>query len=81
MTRRSRRLGVDGTIGHPNIGGRDTTDLLAAQHAILTPVRDALRRQHATATAFNRVLLIWRLENTDAAVRFLDALRGGGLSA
>ena len=54
--------------------GTDVTDLLSRQRDLLGPIRDALQRQHATATGFDHVLLTWRLENTEAALRFLDAL-------
>ncbi|MEV0566783.1 hypothetical protein [Dactylosporangium sp. NPDC050588] len=52
----------------------DPSGLIAAQHDILAPVRDTLRRRHAAATGFDRTLLLWRLENAEAAVRFLDAI-------
>ncbi|GAA2593807.1 hypothetical protein GCM10010399_25490 [Dactylosporangium fulvum] len=54
----------------------DSTDLLAAQRDVLTPVHEALERQQADATGFGRVLLAWRLENVGAALRFIDTVAG-----
>jgi DNA-binding PadR family transcriptional regulator len=52
----------------------DPHELLVAQHALLVPTASALQDRMATATGFDRTLLLWRYENTSAAVRFLDAL-------
>jgi DNA-binding PadR family transcriptional regulator len=54
--------------------GADPHELLVAQHALLTPLADALRDRLATATGFDRTLLLWRYETASAAVRFLDGL-------
>ena len=54
--------------------GADPHDLLAAQHALLLPIADALRDRIDTATGFDRTLLLWRYETTSATIRFLDAL-------
>ena len=54
--------------------GADPHDMLAAQHALLVPVASALRNRMATATGFDRTLLLWRYETVSATVRFLDAL-------
>jgi PadR family transcriptional regulator AphA len=54
--------------------GTDPGDLLAAQHALLTPIADALRDRIDAATGFDRTLLLWRYETTSATIRFLDAL-------
>ena len=52
----------------------DPHDLLVAQHALLVPIASALRDRVATATGFDRTLLLWRYETASAPVRFLDAL-------
>jgi PadR family transcriptional regulator AphA len=52
----------------------DPHDLLVAQQALLVPVAGALRDRMATATGFDRTLLLWRYETVSATVRFLDAL-------
>ena len=53
--------------------GTDPHDLLIAQHALLVPIASALRDRMATATGFDRTLLLWRYETASATVRFLDA--------
>jgi DNA-binding PadR family transcriptional regulator len=53
--------------------GADSRDLLIAQHALLVPIARALRDRIATATGFDRTLLLWRYETASATVRFLDA--------
>jgi DNA-binding PadR family transcriptional regulator len=52
----------------------DPAELLAAQHALLVPIAEALRDRIPSATGFDRTLLLWRYETTSATVRFLDAL-------
>ena len=52
----------------------DPHDLLAAQRALLVPIADALRDRVATATGFDRTLVLWRYEIASATLRFLDAL-------
>jgi DNA-binding PadR family transcriptional regulator len=52
----------------------DPQDLLVAQHALLVPIASALRDRMATATGFDRTLLLWRYQTASATVRFLDAL-------
>jgi len=54
--------------------GADPHDLLVAQRALLVPIVSALRDRVATATGFDRTLLLWRYETASATVRFLDAL-------
>ena len=54
--------------------GGDPHELLVAQRALLVPVAGALRDRLATATGFDRTLLLWRYETASATVRFLDAL-------
>ncbi|GAA1892364.1 MarR family transcriptional regulator [Asanoa iriomotensis] len=46
--------------------------LASAQRAVLTDVHAALDHQRAASTGFGRVLLSWRLENAEAALRFLE---------
>jgi DNA-binding PadR family transcriptional regulator len=54
--------------------GADPHDLLVAQHGLMAPIASALRDRMATATGFDRTLLLWRYETVSATVRFLDAL-------
>src|SRR5271154_6565491 len=54
--------------------GADPHYLLIAQHGLLVPIASALRDRIATATGFDRTLLLWRYETVSAAVRFLDDL-------
>jgi DNA-binding PadR family transcriptional regulator len=54
--------------------GIDPRDLLVAQRALMVPLADGLRDRLATATGFDRTLLLWRYETASATVRFLDAL-------
>jgi DNA-binding PadR family transcriptional regulator len=54
--------------------GADPQDLLVAQHALLVPIASGLSDRMATATGFDRTLLLWRYETVSATVRFLDAL-------
>jgi hypothetical protein len=60
--------------GQAGPAGADPHDMLAAQQALLVPVASALRDRMATATGFDRTLLLWRYETASATVRFLDAL-------
>jgi PadR family transcriptional regulator AphA len=57
--------------------GSDPHDLLVAQHALMVPIASALRDRIATATGFERTLLLWRYETASTALRFLDALATG----
>jgi DNA-binding PadR family transcriptional regulator len=54
--------------------GADPHDLLVAQQRLVVPIASALRDRMATATGFDRTLLLWRYETASATVRFLDAL-------
>jgi PadR family transcriptional regulator AphA len=54
--------------------GADPQDLLVAQHELLVPIASGLSDRMATATGFDRTLLLWRYETVSATVRFLDAL-------
>jgi DNA-binding PadR family transcriptional regulator len=57
-----------------NRSGTDPHDLLTAQRAQLRPIADSLQDRIATATGFDRTLLLWRYETATATIRFLDAL-------
>jgi DNA-binding PadR family transcriptional regulator len=48
--------------------------LAAAQLALLTPMREALDEQFAASDGFDRVLVAWRRQSTEAAERFLTSL-------
>ena len=54
--------------------GDDPQELLAAQHAQLTPVAAAFDGHLRSATGFDRTLILWRYETISAAIRFLEAL-------
>ena len=54
--------------------GGDPGPLINAQRAQLGPVAAALRDRLATATGFDRTLMLWRCETVSATMRFLDAL-------
>jgi DNA-binding PadR family transcriptional regulator len=54
--------------------GADPHNLLIAQHGLLVPIVSALQDRIATATGFDRTLLLWRYETASATVRFLDDL-------
>ncbi|MFG1922612.1 PadR family transcriptional regulator [Cryptosporangium sp. NPDC048952] len=49
-------------------------DLIAAQQKALAPVREALENQKHNADGFGAILASWRVENVNAALRFLDSL-------
>jgi DNA-binding PadR family transcriptional regulator len=53
---------------------RDIRSELLVKLALLVPLAGALRDRMATATGFDRTLLLWRYETASATVRFLDAL-------
>ncbi len=55
--------------------GRDPRPLISAQRAQLGPVAAALHDRLATATGFDRTLILWRCETVSATMRFLDALQ------
>jgi DNA-binding PadR family transcriptional regulator len=54
--------------------GADPHDLLVAQRALLVPIMDGLQDRLATATGFDRTLLVWRYETASGTIRFLDAM-------
>lgn len=54
--------------------GRDPGVLVERQRAVLEPVIAGLESRLASAEAFERTLVLWRLESATAAVRFLDRL-------
>ncbi|MFG1928698.1 PadR family transcriptional regulator [Cryptosporangium sp. NPDC048952] len=49
-------------------------ELIAAQRTALLPVRAALGQQRAADDGFGLILTSWRVENVNAALRFLDSL-------
>lgn len=53
--------------------------LLSAQRAQLTGQLDKLTVAAAGASGFERALILWRLENTTAAIRFTDTLLAEGV--
>ena len=55
-------------------GGADAAALLAAQRERLGPLVAALEARVDSAEAFDRTLLLWRLESARAALRFIDGL-------
>lgn len=55
--------------------GRDPRPLLDAQREQLGPVARALQNRLASASGFDRTLILWRSETVTATLRFLDALR------
>jgi DNA-binding PadR family transcriptional regulator len=56
--------------------GADSAPLLAAQREQLEPVAEALQVKLASATGFDRMIILWRRETVAATLRFLeDALR------
>lgn len=54
--------------------GVPSGSLVAVQRAALEPIAAQLRAQLARADGFDEVLARWRVESSDAALRFLDAL-------
>ena len=54
--------------------GEDPGLLLAAQREQLLPVSEALHQRLASATGFERTIVLWRSETVAATLRFLDAL-------
>ncbi len=54
--------------------GLDANSLIDRQRAALQPVVAGLESRLALAEAFERTLVLWRLESATAAVRFLDRL-------
>jgi DNA-binding PadR family transcriptional regulator len=59
--------------------GGDPGPLINAQRKQLDPVAGALRNKLATATGFDRTLVLWRCEMVSATLRFLDALQDLGV--
>ena len=54
--------------------GGDPRPLLVAQREQLIPVARALGDRLATASGFDRTLILWRSETVTATLRFLDAM-------
>jgi DNA-binding PadR family transcriptional regulator len=60
----------------------DPVPLLGAQRAQLEPVAEALQVKLASATGFDRMIILWRSETVAATMRFLDdALREAASAA
>ena len=58
--------------------GAATGDLIAAQRQVFAPVQAALERQRHAETGFGRILASWRVENIQAAMRFLNDIDPSG---
>jgi DNA-binding PadR family transcriptional regulator len=56
--------------------GADLQPLLTAQRAHFAGLADALSGAVGDADGFDRVLLLWRLESTAAATRFVETMLG-----
>ena len=56
--------------------GRDTTPLVDAELRRIREIVDALSSQEQVATGFDHTLALWRLRSGQAALRFLEDLRG-----
>jgi DNA-binding PadR family transcriptional regulator len=56
--------------------GEDLEPLLTAQRAHFAGLADALSGAAGAADGFDRVLLLWRLESTAAATRFVETMLG-----
>jgi PadR family transcriptional regulator AphA len=54
--------------------GADSTALAAAQRTALLPTQRVLAQQARESEGFAKVLSAWRVENVDAALRFLDSI-------
>jgi DNA-binding PadR family transcriptional regulator len=54
---------------------RERATLVARQREVLAPIARQLGAQLQGAEGFDAVLARWRVESSDAALRFLDALR------
>ncbi len=54
--------------------GRDPTDLLRRQKAVLEPIAQAIEAERPPRSGFDATLLAWRRETTTAALRFIDSI-------
>jgi DNA-binding PadR family transcriptional regulator len=54
--------------------GADPSDLLAAQRQVLVPLLASLEEQHRASSGFEQVVATWRLESSQAVLRFVDRL-------
>jgi DNA-binding PadR family transcriptional regulator len=54
--------------------GADPKPLLHAQRETFAPVAEALEQAAAEASGFDRALVLWRLETTTAALRFVETM-------
>lgn len=58
--------------------GEDAEPLLSAQRVVFATATERLEAAVAAADGFDRALIRWRLETTDAAIRFIDAMLASG---
>lgn len=54
--------------------GADRHELVARQRQVLAPIADRLRHQADGTAGIDAVLARWRVESSEAALRFLDGL-------
>lgn len=52
--------------------GRDRSELLVRQRAVLEPIVEAIRAERSDGAGFDAVLLAWRRATASAALSFLD---------
>jgi hypothetical protein len=64
-------------VGVAGAARPDPAPLLEAQRARFEALAQRLTSAADEAEAFDRVLLLWRLENTNAAIRFTEAMLAG----
>ena len=57
-------------------GGADLEPLLTAQRMHFSQLAERLTRAAEEAEGFDRALLLWRLESTTAATRFVETMLG-----
>ena len=57
-------------------GGADLEPLLSAQRAHFTTLAERLTAAAEATEGFDRALLLWRLESTTAATRFVETMLG-----
>jgi DNA-binding PadR family transcriptional regulator len=61
--------------------GRDASDLLVRQQAMLAPIAAAIAAERSTEKDFDATLLAWRRANAAAVMSFLDDMTRGDGSA
>lgn len=55
--------------------GESADSLLAAQLAVIEPMKRGLEDKLSRADGFDRTLALWRLESAHALIRFIETLR------